>query len=93
MVHAALLVAWFFILRAKEYCDSGGIDARVSIRGMDVRLTRDGQDVKESANEVIVQFRKTKADQEAFGSCKTMGATREPFSCPVQALEELRLMA
>ena len=90
MVQAALLVAWFFMLRAKEYCDSGGVDAHMIIRGMDVRLTKDGQDVKEGANEVTLQFRKTKADQEAFGSCKTMGAT---VNCPVQALEELRAVA
>ena len=93
MVQAALLVAWFFMLRAKEYCDSGGIDYQMVIRGMDVRLTRDGQDVTEQANEVTVQFRKTKADQEAFGSCKTMGATGEAFLCPVRALEELRAVA
>ncbi|CAK9031018.1 unnamed protein product [Durusdinium trenchii] len=64
---------WFFMLRAKEYCDSGGVDAHMIIRGMDVRLTKNGQDVKEGANEVTLQFRKTKADQEAFGSCKNHG--------------------
>eukprot|EP00913_Durusdinium_trenchii_P014360 g13470.t1 len=42
MVQAALLVAWFFMLRAKEYCDSGGVDAHMIIRGMDVRLTKNG---------------------------------------------------
>ena len=93
MVQAALLVAWFFMLRAKEYCDSGGVDAHMILRGMDVRLTKDGCDVKTGANEVTIQFRKTKADQEAFGSCKTMGATGELHLCPVRALEELREVA
>ena len=81
------------MLRAKEYCDSGGVDAHMILRGMDVRLTKDGCDVKTGANEVTIQFRETKADQEAFGSCKTMGATGELHLCPVHALEELREVA
>ena len=61
------------------------------LRGVDVKLTKDGgrAEVGE-ANEITIQFRKTKADQEAFGSCKTMGATGQEFLCPVVAMEEYR---
>ena len=70
MVQAALLAAWFFML--KEFCD-WGFDHQMVLWGLDVRLTRGGQHVAQDADEVTAQFRKTKSDQEAFGSCKTMG--------------------
>ena len=91
MLQAALLTAWYFMMRASEYCDSGGVKSDMVLRGVDVKLTKDGvaAEVGE-ANEITVQFRKTKADQEAFGSCKTMGATGQEFLCPVAAMEEYR---
>ena len=44
----------------------------------------------EKAKEATVQFRKTKADQEAFGTCKTLLKTGVKKVCVVTALEELR---
>ena len=93
MLQAALLTAWFFMMRIREYADSGGVDKDMVLRGADVRLTRDGTDVDSGANEITIQFRKTKADQEAFGSSKTMGLTGVEFLCPVVAMENLRSSA
>ena len=74
MVQAALLTAWFFMMRASEFCDSSGLNVEGVLRGVDVKLTKDGEPAEFGcADEVTVQFRKTKADQEAFGSCKAMG--------------------
>lgn len=91
MVQAALLTAWFFMMRASEFCDSNGVNLDNVIRGLDVKLSKDG-DVAAwgEATEITVQFRKTKADQEAFGSCKTMAKTGIPFLCPVEAMERYR---
>lgn len=91
MVQAALVTAWFFMMRASEFCDSNGINLDNVMRGLDVKLSRDGQPaLPGEATEVTVQFRKTKADQEAFGSCKTMAKTGVQYLCPVQALENYR---
>ena len=93
MVQAALLTAWFFMMRASEFCDSNGLNLDHILRGVDVKLTKDGQTADiGSSNEVTVQFRKTKSDQEAFGSCKTMGKTGRQFLCPVEALENYRMV-
>ena len=74
MVQAALLTAWFFMMRASEFCDSSGLNLEGVLRGVDVKLTKDGEPAEFGcADEVTVQFQKTKADQEAFGSCKAMG--------------------
>ena len=93
MVQAALLTAWFFMMRASEFCDSNGLNLEAVLRGVDVKLTKDGEAAEFGcANEVTVQFRKTKADQEAFGSCKTMGMTGKAFLCPVKAMENYRIV-
>ena len=91
MLQAALLTAWFFMMRAKEYSDSSGADEEMILRGQDVVLTTQGQEAKEgqAVEEVTIQFRKTKADQEAFGTCKTMLRTEIPYVCVVSALEKL----
>ena len=94
MLRAALLTAWFFMMRASEYCESGPLNKEMILRGVDVKLTKDGEEVQNGeANEVTVQFRKTKSDQEAFGSCKTMGSTGTPFLCPVEALLDYKKVA
>ena len=93
MLQAALLTAWFFMMRAKEYSDSSGVDEGMILRGQDVVLTAQGQEAKEGQpiEEVTIQFRKTKADQEAFGTCKTMLRTeiQHVCVCVVSALEKL----
>ena len=91
MLQAALLTGWYFMMRASEFCESGPGNYDMILRGVDVKLTKDGIEAGlGDANEVTVQFRKTKSDQEAFGSCKTMGATGVAKLCPVKALDEYR---
>ena len=90
MLQAALLTAWFFMLRAREYCDSGGVDEEMILRGQDVHPGRgEAKEGSEETEEVTIQFRKTKADQEAFGTCKTMLQTQVPGICVVEAMKTL----
>lgn len=92
VVVAALTTAWFFMLRAREFSDSGGVDEESVVSGCDLRFSKDGELAGEGeANEVTLQFRKTKADQLAFGESKTLKATERRFLCPVEALERMRL--
>ena len=85
MLKAAINVAWFFMLRAKEYADSGGVDLSMIVRGCDLKLTYNGEKVGvwEKANELSLQFRKTKADQQSFGESKTVASTGVEGLCPV----------
>ena len=81
MIQAALLTAWFFMLRAREFADSSGVDQEMVVRGQDISLTTQGQADETSPEEVTLQFRTTKADQEAFGTCKTMKKTEIEYVC------------
>eukprot|EP00435_Cladocopium_sp_Y103_P076135 s50_g78.t1 len=91
MLMAAVTVAWFYMLRAKEFCDSNGVDEEMIARGVDFRFSRDGQQaLGADANEITFQFRKTKTDQLAFGESKTLNATGTEHLCPVAAMERMR---
>ena len=90
MLKAALLTAWYFMMRAAEFCDSGGLNYDMVLRGVDVKLTKD--DVAAPlgmANEVTVQFRKTKADQEAFRILQNNGQNGCSLSLPSGSHGEL----
>ena len=63
------------------------------VRGQDISLTTRGNADEEKPEEVTLQFRKTKADQEAFGTCKTMKVTEIENVCVVTALHRLREVA
>ena len=93
MLQAALLTAWFYMLRAREFTDSSGVDMEMIVRGQDIQLSVQGQKVEEGAEEATLQFRKTKADQEAFGTCKTMLKTDVEHVCVVTALEKFKEVA
>ncbi|CAE7205713.1 unnamed protein product [Symbiodinium sp. CCMP2592] len=86
MVLAALNTAWFFMLRAKEYCESNGVDYAMIMRGVDLKIECD----EKGEAFVTLQFRKTKTDQEAFGTCKTMYASGVKDLCVVEALLRFR---
>ena len=91
MVMASMVTAWFFMLRAKEYCDSNGVDYDMVLRGTDLRFTTDGKvEPGKEPNEITMQFRKTKSDQLAFGESKTLKATGRRHLCPVEALVRMR---
>ncbi|CAK9114808.1 unnamed protein product [Durusdinium trenchii] len=91
MVVAALELAWFFMLRAKEFGESNGVDESMITRGCDIRLSHQGvaKPVGE-ATEISLFFRKTKNDQLAFGDTKTLQATGRKHLCPVEALDRMR---
>ena len=89
MLYAALTTAWFFMLRAKEYCNSGGVDFMIT-RGCDIKFVLDAEG--KNVIGVTLQFRKTKTDQEAFGSCKTMYLSGVEDLCVVSALLHLQAM-
>ncbi|CAE7150879.1 unnamed protein product [Symbiodinium necroappetens] len=91
MIEAAVLMAWFFMLRAKEYCESNGIDYGMILRGTDLKFL-DGPDHGDQLG-VTRQFRKTKTDQEAYGTCKTMYESDISGICVVTALLEYRSIA
>ena len=93
MLKAALLTAWFYMLRAKEFCDSSGVDMEMVVRGQDIQLSVNGNPVEQGAEEATLQFRKTKADQTAFGTCKTMLRTGVNHVCVVEALEHFKEVA
>ena len=93
MLRAALLTAWYFMLGAKEYCDSNGIDFAMVLRGVDIRFI---EEMGANGVEVVgitLQFRKTKTDQEAFGTCKTMYRSGVDGLCVVVALCALKKLA
>ena len=89
MVLAALNTAWFFMLRAKEYCESNGVDYAMVLRGADLKLSENN----DPDDCVTLQFRKTKTDQEAFGTCKTMFRSGVKGLCVVSALRAFREIA
>lgn len=83
VLHAAVLFGFFFLCRAGEYLKSGPASGW-EIRGMDVKLSVDC-----GARRADVQFRKTKADQQAFGCTRTqyeVEAAEAHEVCVVQAL-------
>ena len=45
------------------------------------------------ADEMTLQFRKTKSDQDAFGTCKMMLRTHVEHVCVVQAMVEFKEVA
>eukprot|EP00435_Cladocopium_sp_Y103_P032360 s4058_g8.t1 len=95
MLKAALLTAWFYMLRAKEFADSSGVDPDMIVRGVDISLSSAGERVQGESyvEEMTLQFRKTKADQSGFGTCKTMLRTEVRHVCVVQAMVEFKEVA
>eukprot|EP00435_Cladocopium_sp_Y103_P066762 s1381_g29.t1 len=91
MIMAALQLAWFYMLRAKEFADSNGVDEEMIVRGCDIRLSHLGRRaLPGEATEISLQFRKTKVDQLAFGTTKMLEATGRRHLCPVEAMERMR---
>ena len=95
VLNAAVQHMFFYLCRASECGNSGGVDADKVLRGCDVALKRDGRLCLEGdvADEVTRQFRKTKADQQAFGSSRTHYCTGDALVCPVRSMEVLRSWA
>ena len=60
------------------------------VRGHDIQFSVKGEVVHKDAEEVTLQFRKTKSDQQGFGTCRTLLRTGVEHVCVVEALQELR---
>jgi len=73
VLDAALKTGYFYLCRASEYVRSGIPDYGKIMRGLDVRLKCEGESAQASGqpDRLDVQFRKTKADQAAFGCVRT----------------------
>ena len=74
------------MLRAKEYCDCNGVDYGMILRGTDLKFVEENG----VPAGVALQFRKTKTDQDAFHTCKTMYRSGVPGICVVSAFLEFR---
>jgi hypothetical protein len=56
MVQALLLTAWFFMMKASEFCDSNGINVDHVLKGLDVKLSKENEPVDVGvATEAAVQ--------------------------------------
>ena len=92
-----MCIGFFYLSRAGEYMSSGGVDEEKCLRGADVAL-KDGDGGPAGprpgdAEQAIIQYRKTKADQQAFGSCRGHYRAQDAELCPVEAFELLRAFA
>jgi len=91
ILDAAIKVGYFYLCRASEYVRSGAPDFGKIMRGADVRL-RTGNSGNDG-DRLDVQFRKTKADQAAFGCVRTHYRVTEGVGkplCVVTAIERLK---
>lgn len=90
MVWAALLLAFFFLLRASEYCasNSAGTDVGKGVRGMDLTFKRQGKEVlpSESPDELILCIRGSKTDQYNRGEFRNHFRTGDKEVCVVAAV-------
>ena len=85
-----LNLAFFFLLRAGEYCKPGEVDLDRVLRGVDVSQQNQGKWARHgTATETVVHFRKQKSDQVAFGMNRTQYETKLPL-CVVDAVERVR---
>ena len=88
-----LNLAFFFLLRAGEYCAAGDARHERVLRGVDVSQRADGLPAPVGqATETAIQFRKQKADQMAFGMTRTHYSSNQDL-CVVQAVERVRALA
>ena len=95
MLNAALQHMFFYLCRASECGNSGGVDHEKIVRGIDVAFKLDGTMCEElgKADELTRQFRKTKTDQQAFGASRTHYKSGDPKLCPVTSMDILRSWA
>ena len=92
-VWGAIMIGFFFMLRASEYLVRPQIADSASkvIRGQDVCGRLENADVEKfwSADEVVVQIKSSKTDQYNEGCTRNHYRTRAEL-CPVEALAELQ---
>ena len=88
----ALCLAFFFLLRASEYLDTGYHSPLRGLRGRDLRLTREGKPCShrdfEDADELTVFIRGSKTDVYNRGEYRNHYKTGL-LLCPVKAAVQL----
>ena len=88
---AALMTAFFFLMRIGEYAYSNGWAMDRVLTPADLRAQREGQQVElfSEADEVMLRFKKSKADQEGAGATRNHYRSGEEL-CPAEALAFLQ---
>ena len=90
MLWAAILMAFFYLLRASEYCSpsSVGLAEHRGLRGCDLTFKRAGQEVAPTASpdELIVCIRGSKTDQYNRGEHRNHFLSGDPAYCVVSAV-------
>ena len=93
VVFAALVLAWFFLLRGGEFCLNPSSPWQLDrvIRGADVRPQLDGRptDKFEDADEVVLHLRGSKGDQFNESQERNLFRSGEDL-CPVRVMAELQ---
>ena len=88
---AGLMRAFFFLMRVGEYALSGHWDLKKVFTPADLKGPAAGQPVTDYrlADEIILRFKSSKADQEGAGATRNHYRTNERL-CPVEAVELLQ---
>jgi hypothetical protein len=90
---AAIVLAFFFLLRSSEYASSGGhFDVSRGLLVGDVQFFLRGAPIQEGfhlADEVVLCIRASKADQNGLGVLRNAYATGRPL-CPVIAAARVK---
>ena len=88
---AVLVLAFFFLMRVGEYAFSGHWDLKKVLTPADFKGQAAGQPVTDyrRADEVLLRFESSKADQEGAGATRNHYRTNERL-CPVEVVELLQ---
>jgi hypothetical protein len=89
-IWAAILLAFFFLLRASEYCaaDAVGTDAGKGVRGVDITFKKGGVEVlpSEAPDELVLCIRGSKTDQYNRGEIRNHFLSGDADLCVVTVL-------
>jgi hypothetical protein len=90
MTWAAILLAFFFPLRASEYCasDAVGTDTGKGVRGVDITFKKEGVEVSpsETPDELVLCIRGSKTDQYNRGEFRNHFLSGDADLCVVTAM-------
>jgi hypothetical protein len=91
---AALMVAFFFLIRIGEYAWSGGWDLEKVLAGADLSPKKKGEPCVRlaEADEVMLWFKSSKADQLKYGTARNHFRSGAEL-CVVEALQWLQTFA
>ena len=94
MIYFAVLIGFFFLLRASEYVVSQGFQPIASrgLRGCDIQARKNGVRVKwfKDADEIGLKVRGSKTDKFNQGDLKNHYRTQDPEFCVVEAAADVQ---